>query len=178
MSGAYYNENEPYAAAWLRFLIAEGCVAPGDVDERDIRLVQPDDLRGYTQCHFFAGIGGWSRALRLAGHADDEEAWTASVPCQPYSVASVAHGGAQGPGDDRDLWPTFFRLVPQRRPSILYGEQVASSIDWGWWDRAACDLESASGTLVATTTSKPSALAISAKASALKAFGSSGIGTV
>jgi hypothetical protein len=28
---------------------------------------QPSDLRGFTQCHFFSGIGGWSRALRLAG---------------------------------------------------------------------------------------------------------------
>ena len=30
---AYYNEIEPYAAEWLRNLIAEGLIAPGDVDE-------------------------------------------------------------------------------------------------------------------------------------------------
>ena len=33
---AYYNEIEPYAAEWLRKLIAEGLIAPGDVDERSI----------------------------------------------------------------------------------------------------------------------------------------------
>lgn len=55
--GAYYNEHDPFAAAWLRNLISAGHIAPGDVDERDIRDIRPDDLRGYTQCHFFAGIG-------------------------------------------------------------------------------------------------------------------------
>ena len=64
---AYYNEIEPFAAAWLRNLIAAGHIAPGDVDERDIRDIKPSELAGYTQCHFFAGIGGWSLALRLAG---------------------------------------------------------------------------------------------------------------
>lgn len=52
---AYYNEIDPYAAQWLRNLIADGHIAAGDVDERDIRDVKPEDLRGYTQCHFFAG---------------------------------------------------------------------------------------------------------------------------
>ena len=61
---AYYNEFDPFAAAWLRNLIAQGLIAPGDVDERSIKDVSPDDLRGYTQCHFFAGIGGWSYAAR------------------------------------------------------------------------------------------------------------------
>jgi DNA (cytosine-5)-methyltransferase 1 len=64
VSGAYYNENDPKAAAWLRRRIASGDIAPGDVDERSITDVQPDDLRGYTQVHFFAGIGGWSYAAR------------------------------------------------------------------------------------------------------------------
>lgn len=143
VNGAYYNEIDPYAAQWLRNLIAAGLIAPGDVDERDIRLVRPADLHGYRQCHFFAGIGVWSYALRLAGWADERPVWTASVPCQPYSVASVAHGGAQGQGDDRDLWPCYFALVRELAPSDLFGEQVASAIGWGWWDRAALDLESA-----------------------------------
>jgi hypothetical protein len=33
---AYYNENDPFAAAWLRELIKAGHIAPGDVDERSI----------------------------------------------------------------------------------------------------------------------------------------------
>ena len=64
---AYYNEIDKYAAQWLRNLIAAGHIAPGDVDERSILEVKPDDLKQYTQCHFFAGIGGWALALRLAG---------------------------------------------------------------------------------------------------------------
>ncbi|MEY6762944.1 DNA cytosine methyltransferase, partial [Kluyvera ascorbata] len=54
---AYYNEIDPFAAQWLRNLIASGHIAPGEVDERSIEDVTPDDLRGFTQCHFFAGIG-------------------------------------------------------------------------------------------------------------------------
>ena len=49
---AYYNEIDPYAAAWLHNLIAAGHIAPGDVDERDIQDVRPEDLRGYSQHHF------------------------------------------------------------------------------------------------------------------------------
>ena len=138
---AYYNENDPHAAQWLRNLIAAGHIAPGEVDDRSITEVRPDDLRGYAQCHFFAGIGGWSYALRLAGWADDRPVWTASCPCQPYSVANVAHGGAKGQSDERDLWPDFFKLIPERQPATVFGEQVASAIAWGWWDRAAMDFE-------------------------------------
>ena len=84
---AYYNENDPYAAQWLRNLIAAGYIAPGEVDERSILDVRADDLRGFRQCHFFAGIGVWSYALRLAGWPDDREVWTGSCPCQPFSAA-------------------------------------------------------------------------------------------
>jgi len=143
VSRAYYNEIEPYAATWLRNLIAAGHIAPGDVDERSIVDVRADDLRGYTQCHFFAGIGGWSLALRLAGWPDDRPVWTGSAPCQPYSVASVADGGPKGQGDERDLWPSLGRLIRERRPPKVFGEQVASAVAWGWWDRAAVELERA-----------------------------------
>lgn len=140
---AYYNENDPYAAQWLRNLIEAGQIAPGDVDERDIRGVGPGDLDGYTQCHFFAGIGGWSLALRLAGWGDHRPVWTGSCPCQPFSVGSVAHGGAQGQSDERHLWPDFYRLIRERSPAIVFGEQVPEAVNWGWWDQAALDLEQA-----------------------------------
>ena len=76
---AYYNEINPYAAQWLRNLIDEGQIAPGVVDDRSIEDVRPSDLEGFEQCHFFAGIGGWSRALRLAGWPDDRPVWTLSL---------------------------------------------------------------------------------------------------
>lgn len=140
---AYYNEFDPYAAQWLRNLIAAGHIAPGDVDERSITDVQPDDLNGYTQCHFFAGIGGWSYAARLAGWPDDRPLWTGSPPCQPYSVGSVGHGGAKGQADERHLWPNFATLISECRPPVVFGEQVEAALGWGWWDEVCGDMEAA-----------------------------------
>ena len=134
---AYYNEIEPFAAAWLRNLIAAGHIAPGDVDERSIEDVRPDDLRGYTQCHFFAGIGVWSHALRLAGWPDDRRVWTGSCPCQPFSAAGKGAGFA----DERHLWPAFHHLIAQCRPSAVLGEQVASSDTGPWIDLVHTDME-------------------------------------
>lgn len=134
---AYYNEIDPYAAQWLRNLIAADHIAAGDVDERSIVDVQPDDLKGYTQCHFFAGIGGWSYAARLAGWPDDRPLWTGSCPCQPFSVA----GAGGGLDDERHLWPEFFRLIRSARPTVLMGEQVAAAVGHGWLDGAFGDLE-------------------------------------
>jgi len=134
---AYYNEIDKYAAQWLRNLIAAGHIAPGDVDERSIEEVTADDLRGYTQCHFFAGIAGWSYALRLAGWPDDREVWTGSCPCQPFSVA----GSQGGAADKRHLWPAFFRHISQRRPATVFGEQVASTGGRDWLCAVRLDLE-------------------------------------
>jgi len=134
---AYYNEWEPYPAQWLRNLIARNLIAPGDVDERSITDVHPDDLRGYTQCHFFAGLGGWSHALRLAGRPDDRSVWTGSCPCQPFSAA----GSQRGSDDERHLWPAFFRLIRECRPARVLGEQVAGAAGYAWFDHVAADLE-------------------------------------
>ena len=136
---AYYNEIDPYAAQWLRNLIAGGHITPGDVDERSITDVRADDLTGYTQVHFFAGIGGWSLALRLAGWPDDRPVWTGSCPCQPFSAAGKGAGFA----DERHLWPAFFRLIRELRPSVVLGEQVASPLGREWLARVRSDLEGA-----------------------------------
>lgn len=136
---AYYNEIDPYAAQWLRNLIAAGHIAPGDVDERSIEDVRPDDLIPYTQCHFFAGIGGWSYALRLAGWPDDRPVWTGSCPCQPFSSAGKGAGFA----DERHLWPALYHLIGERRPDVVFGEQVASNDGLLWLDLVHTDLEEA-----------------------------------
>ncbi|HHF9036351.1 TPA: DNA cytosine methyltransferase [Klebsiella pneumoniae] len=134
---AYYNEIDPFAAQWLRNLIAAGHIAPGEVDERSIEDVTPDDLRGFTQCHFFAGIGVWSHSLRLAGWPDDRPVWTGSCPCQPFSAAGKGDGFA----DERHLWPHFFHLISERRPQHVFGEQVASGNANTWFDLVQADLE-------------------------------------
>ena len=136
-SAAYYNEIDPFAAQWLRNLIAGGHIAPGEVDERSIEDVTPDDLKGFTQCHFFAGIGVWSHSLRLAGWPDDRPVWTGSCPCQPFSAAGKGDGFA----DERHLWPHFFHLISKLRPQHVFGEQVASGNANTWFDLVQADLE-------------------------------------
>ncbi|MBR8312417.1 DNA cytosine methyltransferase [Burkholderia dolosa] len=134
---AYYNEHDPYAAQWLRNLIAAGHIAPGDVDERSIEDVRPDDLRAYDQCHFFAGIGVWSHALRRAGWPDDRPVWTGSCPCQPFSAA----GKGAGFDDERHMWPAWYWLIGECRPPVIVGEQVASSAVEPWIDLVHADME-------------------------------------
>lgn len=133
----YYNEFDPNAAAWLRELINNKLIPAGDVDTRSIKDVTANDLRGYTQCHFFAGIGGWSYALQLAGWPADRPVWTGSCPCQCYSVA----GKQLGVKDERDLWPVFYELIRECRPEYVFGEQVENAIKHGWLDRVYANLE-------------------------------------
>jgi DNA (cytosine-5)-methyltransferase 1 len=131
----YYNDNDKSCCAWLRELIKDGLIPEGDVDGRSITEVRAEDLRSYDQCHFFAGIGGWSLALKLAGWED--KAWTGSCPCQPFSTA----GKGKGEADERHLWPAFFKLIKECHPGTVFGEQVAAAIAYGWLDGVFADLE-------------------------------------
>lgn len=133
----YYNEFDPKAAAWLRELMAADQIPAGVVDERSIEDVRPDELTGFRQAHFFAGIGGWPYALRLAGWPDDWPVWTGSCPCQPYSAA----GSRKGDDDPRALWWAWRWLIDQCRPPVIFGEQVASADGRRWLAGVRADLE-------------------------------------
>lgn len=135
----YYNEWDKSAAAWLRELIKAGLIPPGDVDERSITEVKAHELTGYTQHHFFAGIGGWSLALQLAGWPRERPVVTGSPPCQPFSVGLNDH--AKGRADDRHLLPAYLGLVVALNPETVFGEQVANAIKWGWLDELCDSLE-------------------------------------
>lgn len=128
----YFNEHDKFAAQWLRNLWPDATV-----DERDIQNVQPADVAGFQRCHFFGGIGGWEYALQLAGWPDDQPVWTGSCPCQPFSSA----GQRKGTSDHRHLWPEFLRLIAECKPSIIFGEQVASAAGREWLAGVRADLE-------------------------------------
>ena len=133
----YYNEFDKNAARWLHNLSEAGEIEKGFIDERSIKEVRGADLAEVNRAHFFAGIGGWDYALRLAGWPEDEEVWTGSCPCQPFSNA----GKKGGTSDPRHLWPEFFRLISERRPGVVFGEQVGSKAGLGWLDGVFSDLE-------------------------------------
>ncbi len=135
---SFYNDVEPYVAKWLRNLILCGEISDGDVLEESITTIEAWQVAGYTRAHFFAGIGGWDYALQLAGWPADVPVWTGSCPCQPFSVA----GKRKGINDDRHLWPYFCNLIRQCKPSVIFGEQVASADGRQWLAGVFADLES------------------------------------
>jgi DNA (cytosine-5)-methyltransferase 1 len=118
--------------------MTEGLVTDGVVDGRDIRDIRSEDVAGYDRCHFFAGILGWELALQWAGWPEDLPVWSASLPCQPFSVA----GKGLGEDDERHLWPHFRKLVEECRPLYIVGEQVGSKAGRAWFSGVQTDLES------------------------------------
>ena len=87
----FYNENNPYAAQWLRNLIAKGHLPDGVVDEINTRC-SPRRVPIGGQCHFFAGIGVWPRALDLAGWPDS----ATSGPAHAHASLSPPQAKAAG----------------------------------------------------------------------------------
>lgn len=135
--GTFYNEWDAKAAAWLGELTKQGMLPKGHIDDRSITEIQAGDVIGYRHVHYFAGIGGWPLALKLAGWPDDRPVWTGSCPCQPFSTA----GRQRGTADERHLWPEFLRLIRECRPPTIFGEQVASPLGRQWLAGVFADLE-------------------------------------
>ena len=52
---------------------------------------------------------------------------TGGYPCQPFSVA----GRQQGEKDPRHVWPEYFRLIKELRPSWVIGENVSGHVKLG-----------------------------------------------
>ncbi len=129
-----YNDIDSYCCQWLRNLIAAGHLPDGNVIEGDFREIAADDIP--ETAHFFAGIGGWPYALKLAGWQGP--VWTASLPCQPLSSA----GQRRGHNDERHVWPAFYALIAKCRPATIFGEQVASKDGREWFAGIRHDLES------------------------------------
>lgn len=132
----YYNDNDPFVCAWLFQLMRAGEIPKGEIDSRGIAEVSPSEVGAFKQAHFFAGIGGWAYALRLAGWGS-RSVWTGSCPCQPFSSA----GKRQGTKDDRHLWPEFRCLIAKCSPPTIFGEQVASKDGRLWLSGVRSDLE-------------------------------------
>ena len=136
-TSVYYNDNDSFSCQWLKNLAEAKSITPGDIDGRSIKDIRAGDLDGYRQIHLFAGIGGWSYALSLAGWPNDRPVLTGSCPCQPFSSA----GKGDGADDPRHLWPEMLRIITELHPPTIFGEQVAGAIGHGWLDGVFDDLE-------------------------------------
>ena len=130
-----YNENEPFARKWLEQLQERNLISEGRIDGRSITELRPEDCDPTS--HFFAGIGGWSYALQLAGWDPARDVWTGSCPCQPFSIA----GKGTGTSDKRHLWPIWRDLIAEYRPATIFGEQTSSNLGREWLSGVRTDLE-------------------------------------
>lgn len=117
----YYNEHDPNAAAWLRNLVAAGLIADGEVDNRSIEDVAPGDLAGFTQCHFFAGIGVWSLALRTSG----KDSTSPGSERKGWATPRAEDGESSGMRHGRGV---AYTLTAQA--TYLAGWVTASARDW------------------------------------------------
>jgi DNA (cytosine-5)-methyltransferase 1 len=151
---AYYSENDPKAAAWLRELIKADLIAPGDVDERSVVDVRPSDLAGFQlirQCKpasvfgeqvaSAAGLGWWDR---VALHMEVEGYAVAAFDLCAASVQAFHNRPrlwfvASDPGSDRRQGIAgggSFRAAP---PEHAWRQaRRAPTTPWVFWEVKPC----------------------------------------
>lgn len=122
----YYNENDAPTAAWLRELIHQGHIPAGDVDERSITEVKSHEVRHYIQRHWFAGIGGWALALRLAGWPDDEPIDTGVVPANRFRASAAGSANSTNAISGHNLIVSLASLILQRS----LASRLRAKTDW------------------------------------------------
>ena len=161
----FYNDVDPGCCEWLSKLVKANLIPEGKIDGQSIVGLRAADLMGFNRVHLFAGIGGWERALQLAGWPEDESVWTGSCPCPPFSNAGkkkrcpecccenlISHPFKTGifvccecfyewEADGRHLWPEFRRLIEECRPGYIFGEQVSSKDGRVWLSGVHATLE-------------------------------------
>jgi DNA (cytosine-5)-methyltransferase 1 len=121
LMSSYYNEFDPSCCDLLQKRIDSGNLPPGFIDRRSIEEVQVDDLKGYNEAHFFAGIGGFAAGFARAGIPADVTVWTGGFPCQDLSVAGKRKGLA---GARSGLYFEFHRLITEFYPELVVLENV------------------------------------------------------
>lgn len=134
---AFYNDFDSYSSQWLANLTKNKLLPGGTVSSQSIEDIKPDDLSPYNRCHFFAGIGAFPLSLKRLGWPEDLTVWTGGCPCQPFA----APGKRKGFTDERHLWPSWFHLIKEQRPSVVIGEQVSTKDADPWLDLVQSDLE-------------------------------------
>jgi len=91
---AFYNEIDPFCAAWLRNLMRAGAIPEGEIDTRSIVDVRADDVRSFRQCHFFAGISEdrdrrWGSSFGRAGRDRWDTGSKPSLASGSYAMTAI-----------------------------------------------------------------------------------------
>jgi DNA (cytosine-5)-methyltransferase 1 len=130
------NDSDPFCCSWLDELVDQGHLPKATINSRPIEQLTAEDC--HPTSHFFAGIGGWPLALKIARWPEHVPVWTGSCPCQSLSEIQQQYRNKTN-----DLWPVWFGLIKECGPPIIFGEQVARGSGLQWLSSVRSDLEAA-----------------------------------
>lgn len=139
-----YTDHDGPCCAVLAERVRCGDLAPGDVVCADVRDIGEAHVRGRTEVHLFAGMGGGPMALLAAAAAHGLEVWpehlpilTGGFPCQDISSAGK---GAGLDGERSGLFWELCRVADIFKPACILAENV-SALSARGLDRVAGALE-------------------------------------